>query len=151
MKDMKKVLLLLCIALLLCQAGCTRVPQDKEYVILKTIEENPEEYYSIFGLNKGLELIRVFGKDGTVLETSIVKKVEAAEYETKNGFLRVQVEWEDGTRQSWFYEIEGCRRSKGFPADAEYIGKNLVRYTKENADGAAETITANIYTGEVQK
>ena len=42
MKDMKKVLLLLCIALLLCQAGCTRVPQDKEYVILKTIEENPE-------------------------------------------------------------------------------------------------------------
>lgn len=90
---------------------------------LKTIEENPEEYYSIFGLNKGLELIRVFGKDGTVLETSIVKKVEAAEYETKNGFLRVQVEWEDGTRQSWFYDIEGCRRSKGFPADAEYIGK----------------------------
>ena len=54
MKDMKKVLLLLCIALLLCQAGCTRVPQDKEYVILKTIEENPEEYYSIFGLNTGL-------------------------------------------------------------------------------------------------
>lgn len=151
MKDMKKALLLFCIALLLCQAGCTRVPQDKEYVILKTIEENPEEYYSIFGLNKGLELIRVFGKDGTVLETNIVKKVEAAEYETENGFLRVQVEWEDGTRQSWFYDIEGCRRSKGFPADAEYIGENLVRYTKENADGAAETITANIYTGEVQK
>ena len=72
---MKKTLLLFCIALLLCQAGCTRVPQDKEYVILKTIEENPEEYYSIFGLNKGLELIRVFGKDGTVLETGIVKKV----------------------------------------------------------------------------
>ena len=90
---MKKALLLFCIALLLCQAGCTRVPQDKEYVILKTIEENPEEYYSIFGLNKGLELIRVFGKDGTVLETSIVKKVEAADYETESVFLRVKVEW----------------------------------------------------------
>lgn len=148
---MKKVLLLLCIALLLCQTGCTRVPQDKEYVILKTIEENPEEYYSIFGLNEGLELLRVFGKDGTVLETSIVKKVEAAEYDAESGFLRVQAEWEDGTRQSWFYDIEGCRRSKGFPADAEYIGENLVRYTKENTDGAEETVTANIYTGEVQE
>ena len=148
---MKKVLLLVCIALLLCQAGCTRVPQDKEYVILKTIEENPEEYYCIFGLNKGLELLRVFGKDGTVLETSIVKKVEAADYDAESGFLRVQAEWEDGTRQSWFYDIEGSRRSKGFPADAEYIGENLVRYTKENTNGAAETVTVNIYTGEIQE
>ncbi len=148
---MKKVLLLLCIALLLCQAGCTRVPQDKEYVILKTIEENPEEYYSIFGLNKGLELLRVFGKDGTVLETSIVKKVEATDYDAESGFLRVQAEWEDGTRQSWFYDIGEYRRSKGFPADAEYIGENLVRYTKENTNGAAETVTANIYTGEIQE
>lgn len=151
MKDMKKALLLFCIALLLCQAGCTRVPQDKEYVILNTIEENPEEYYSIFGLNKGLELIRVFGKDGTVLETSIVKKVEAADYDTESGFLRVQVEWEDGARQSWFYDIEGCRSSKGFPAAAEYIGDNLVRYTKENTDGVPETVTADIYTGEIQE
>lgn len=151
MKDMKKALLLFCIALLLYQAGCTRVPQDKEYVILNTIEENPEEYYSIFGLNKGLELIRVFGKDGTVLETSIVKKVEAADYDTESGFLRVQVEWEDGARQSWFYDIEGCRSSKGFPADAEYIGDNLVRYTKENTDGVPETVTADIYTGEIQE
>lgn len=148
---MKKALLLFCIALLLYQAGCTRVPQDKEYVILNTIEENPEEYYSIFGLNKGLELIRVFGKDGTVLETSIVKKVEAADYDTESGFLRVQVEWEDGARQSWFYDIEGCRSSKGFPADAEYIGDNLVRYTKENTDGVPETVTADIYTGEIQE
>lgn len=93
----------------------------------------------------------MFGKDGTVLETSIVKKVEAADYDTESGFLRVQVEWEDGARQSWFYDIEGCRSSKEFPADAKYIGENLVRYTKENADGAAETITANIYTGEIQE
>ena len=93
----------------------------------------------------------MFGKDGTVLETSIVKKVEAADYDAESGFLRVQAEWEDGTRQSWFSDIEGSRRSKGFPADAEYIGENLVRYTKENTNGAAETVTANIYTGEVQE
>ena len=65
---------------------------------------------------------------------------------------RVQPAWQRSrAMQSWFYDIEGCRRSKGFPTDAEYIGENLVRYTKENADGAAETITANIYTGEIQE
>lgn len=145
---MKKIMLFLCIGLLLGQTGCTRVSQEKEYVIERTLEENREQYYGRYALNHGRELWKVFGADGSVLETMIVKKVLAAEYFPEEDILLVQVEWVDGTQNTYLYEIKEGRRSQSFPVDAVYLGEGTIQYTETDEDGEGKTMTVNAFTGE---
>lgn len=148
--NIKKLLTLLGLFLLLCQTGCTRVPQEKEYVVERTIEENWAEHYGIYALNHRKELLKVFGEKNSVLDSCIVEKVEEVVFYPDEDVLQVRVKWEDGLENSWFYKIGESLRSPIFPADIVYLGKELGQYTQENGQGEEETIVVNVFTGERQ-